>query len=104
MCRLVVNVYKHGDGRSLNELRSVCPEYLDDPFGGLSGEFSDPKYKDHTHLKVNDEQFQAFSDAILAFWRDVPNNVFERQINNVPQWFENAVIKDCPNSQQTSKT
>lgn len=103
-CRLVVNVHKHGDGKSLDELKNHYPDYLDDPFAGSGGDISDPKYRNHTHLKVNDEQFQAFSDAILAFWRDVPENVFDSQITNMPQWFENAIIKDRANSQQTSKT
>lgn len=103
-CRLVVNVHKHGDGKSLDELKNSYPEYLDDPFSGSGGGFSDLKYRDHTHLKVNDEQFQAFSDAILAFWRDVPENVLASQVGNVPPWFEKAVTKDRANSQQTSKT
>ncbi|MDT6995080.1 hypothetical protein [Burkholderia cenocepacia] len=103
-CRLVVNVHKHGDGKSLDELKNHYPDYLDDPFADSGGDISDPKYRDHTHLKVNDEQFQVFSDAILAFWRDVPENVFDSQIANMPQWFENAIIKDRANSQQTSKT
>lgn len=102
-CRLVVNVHKHGDGKSLDDVRNDYPEYLDDHFASSGGGFSDLKYRDHTNLKVNDEQFQAFSDAILAFWRDVPNNVFESQITNVPQWFENAIKKDRDNSQKTSK-
>ncbi|EYS86153.1 hypothetical protein CF68_06870 [Cupriavidus sp. SK-4] len=103
MCRLAVNVYKHGDGKSLDELKNNYPEYLGDPLAG-SGGFSDPKYRNHTHLKVNDEQFQAFSDAILAFWRDVPENVLDSEVDNVPQWFENAILKDRANSQKTSKT
>src|SRR5205085_11651478 len=93
-CRLVVNVYKHGEGKSLDELRSNFPEYLDDPFHGSGGTFSDTKYRDHSHLKVSDAQFQAFSDAILAFWRDVPENVFDSQVIDVPDWFGKAILKD----------
>lgn len=92
-CRLVVNVYKHGEGRSLEELKQNYSEHLGDPFGG-AGAFSDVKYRDHTHLKVTDDQFQAFSDAILAFWRDVPENVFESTIPSVPDWFGKAIFKD----------
>lgn len=93
-CRLVVNVYKHGDGKSLNELRSNFPEYLDDPFHGSGGAFSDARYRDHSHLKVSDAQFQAFSDAILAFWGDVPENVFDTQVTDVPDWLGKAILKD----------
>lgn len=101
-CRLVVNVYKHGKGKSLEELKQKYPEYLDDPFSG-TGAFSDMKYRDHTHLKVSDEQFQAFSDAIIAFWRDVPEHVFESKITDVPDWFGKAILKDHADTQQTSK-
>lgn len=59
-CRLVVNVYKHGEGKSLANLKQNYPEYLDDPFKGAGSAFSGTEYRDHTHLKVSDEQFQAF--------------------------------------------
>ncbi|MCM2438505.1 hypothetical protein HGO34_02080 [Agrobacterium vitis] len=102
-CRLVVNVYKHGEGKSLDELKSSFPEYLDDLFNGSGGAFSDTKYRDHTHLKVSDDQFQAFSDAILAFWRDVPENVIDSQMTDVPDWFGKAIMKDRADPQQASK-
>jgi hypothetical protein len=93
-CRLVVNVYKHGEGKSLDELRENFPEYLDDPFRGSGVALSDTKYRDHSHLRVSDAQFQAFSDAISSFWRDVPENVFDSQLTDVPAWFGKAVLKD----------
>ncbi|MCI2808934.1 hypothetical protein [Eoetvoesiella caeni] len=102
-CRLVVNVHKHGDGKSLDDLKNSYPEYLDDPLAGFGEGLSDLKYRDHTHLKVSDEQFQVFSNAILSFWRDVPENVFESQVTDIPQWFDNAMKKDRANSQQTNK-
>lgn len=101
-CRLVVNVYKHGEGKSLDELKSSFPEYIDDPFDGSGGTFSGTNYRDHTHLKVSDEQFQAFSDAILAFWRDVPENIFDSQTTVVPDWFGKAIMKDRANQQQAN--
>lgn len=100
-CRLVVNVYKHGEGKSLDDLRDKFPEYLDDPFKG-TGAFPDTKYRDHTHLRVSDDQFQAFSDAILAFWRDVPENVFDSQMTDVPDWFGKALLKDGADAKQAS--
>jgi hypothetical protein len=33
-CRHVVNVYKHGKGKTLAKLKQNYPEYLDDPFRG----------------------------------------------------------------------
>lgn len=90
-CRLVVNVYKHGEGPSLATLKQHYPEYLDDPFGGSGAAFSGVEHRDHTHLKVRDDQFQAFSDAIVAFWQAVPENIFESKVNHVPDWFRKAI-------------
>jgi hypothetical protein len=103
-CRLVVNVHKHGEGKSLDELRNQFPDYLDDPFNGSGCAFSDTKYRDHSHLKVSDDQLQAFSDAILAFWRDVPENVLDSQMTDVPDWFGKAILKDRAEPEQASKT
>lgn len=91
-CRLVVNVYKHGEGESLAALRTAYPEFLHDPFMG-SG-FSETGHRDHTYLRVSEEQIQAFSDAIIKFWRDAPENVLESQVNDVPAWFGKAIAKD----------
>jgi hypothetical protein len=93
-CRLVVNVYKHGKGKSLDDLRNSFPEYLDDPFKGVDGVLSDMKYHDHKKFKVSDDQFQAFSDTILAFWHNVPENVVDSQMNGVPDWFGKAIQND----------
>lgn len=93
-CRLVVNVYKHGEGKSLDNLKVSFPEYLDDPFKNCGSALSDTRYLDHTHLKISEDQFQGFSDAILAFWHDVPENVVESQVTNVPDWFSKAIQKD----------
>lgn len=93
-CRLVVNVYKHGEGKSLDDLKKKDPEYLDDPFSGSGGAFSGVEHRDHTHLKVTKDQFQAFSDAIVAFWQAVPENIFESQVKDVPDWFGKALLKD----------
>lgn len=102
-CRLAVNIYKHGKGKSLEDLRQKYPEYLANPFGGSDAAFSAVEYRDHTHLKVNDEQFQAFSDAIVAFWHAVPENIFESKVNDVPDWFGKAILKDRTGRNQASK-
>lgn len=93
-CRLVVNVYKHGKGKSLEDLKDKYPEYLEDPFRGFGGGFSDVEYRDHTHLKVTKDQFQAFSGAIVEFWHAVPENILKSQVKDVPDWFGNALLKD----------
>lgn len=101
-CRLVVNVYKHGEGSSLDDLRQKFPEYLDDPFKGSGGTFSSVTHRDYTHLMVSEEQFQAFSDAIVAFWRAVPESIFESMVDDVPDWFGKAILKNRTGQQQAS--
>jgi len=93
-CRLVVNVYKHGKGNSLDELKSNHPDYLSDPLGEMKGPFGGVEFLDHSHLFVSDEQLQEFSDAIVSFWKDVPSKIFAREGMNVPAWFEKARSKD----------
>lgn len=102
-CRLVVNVHKHGKGRSLDELKQKYPQYLDDPFSGSGGAFSNVRYRDHTHLKVNDDQFQAFGDAIVAFWKEAPENVFDSHVKDVPDWFGEALVKSGAGRRQRGK-
>jgi hypothetical protein len=84
-------------------LKQSYTEYLSDPFSGVGSAFSDMKYRDHTHLKVNDDQFQAFADAIVAFWKDVPENIFESMVTDVPDWFGKAILKDRDGQLRTSK-
>ena len=93
-CRLVVNVYKHGEGRSLDELKQKYPEYLDPRFISSDDAFPGTKFGDYKHLKVSDDQFRGFADAIAAFWREVPENVFESKVIDVPDWFGKAILKD----------
>lgn len=102
--RLVVNVYKHGEGKSLDELKMHYPDYLDDPFSDENEPFSGAKHLDHSHLAVSDKQIHGFSDAILAFWQDVPENVFASQITDIPKWLESALQKDHAQQKKASMT
>ncbi|EPC02177.1 hypothetical protein L861_15825 [Litchfieldella anticariensis FP35 = DSM 16096] len=93
-CRLVVNVYKHGKGRSLNDLKQLYPEYLSDPLVHIGGVFSGINYLDYDHLSVSDGQLQRFSDAIVSFWKDVPENILDREDLEVPGWFAKVMLDD----------
>lgn len=93
-CRLVVNVYKHGKGNSFDELKEKYPEYLPDALSKISEAFSSLGYLDYTHLVVSENQLQGFSDAIVAFWKDVPKDVFEHEDLEVPGWFARAMSVD----------
>lgn len=93
-CRLVVNVFKHGDGTSLSELKQQNPEFLYNPFQSFDGYISDVKHLDHTALKVSDKHIKEFSDAIIAFWADVPDQIVNVPTASLPKWFEQAVERD----------
>lgn len=89
-CSYVVNVYKHGDGDSLERLKAEHPEYLRPLFLG-----EDPlerAWLDHTHLEVTDAQFEEFSDSIAQFWQSIPESI-DGETAEVPQWLEDALRK-----------
>lgn len=94
-CRLVVNVYKHGDGPSLSELAKSYPQFLEHPLEAMRGQVGEkwfaPSYE---HLKVSDKDLDAFSAAIHEFWKDIPENVFNSQITSPPSWLIKAINKD----------
>ena len=94
-CRLVVNVYKHGDGPSLGELANTYPRLLEHPLEAMRGQVGQkwfaPSYE---HLKISDQDLENFSAAIQSFWRDFPENVFGSQITNPPSWLFKAIDKD----------
>lgn len=91
--RLVVNVFKHGDGASLDGLRDKYPEFFPDPLGGGGGYLS--RFLDHTSMVVMDEHADQFSAAILEFWQAVPDEMWIMQDEiEVPNWFEKAYRKD----------
>ena len=73
-CRIVVNVYKHGKGPSLDELEKRFPQFIvkvitDDP--ALS-----PTKLDHEEVVVTEEQFLKIARAIRTFWVSFPARLF----------------------------
>ena len=91
ICHLVVNVYKHGNGNSFKELKEKAPE-IAGPKDELPGFFLSAL--DYTNVEVTDADLNRFSDAIVAFWKDVPENVFFSQLSGEPKWLKKAVEKD----------
>ena len=91
ICHLVVNVYKHGNGNSFKELKEKAPE-IAGAKDELPGFFLSAL--DYTNLEVGDADLERFSDAIVAFWQDVPENVFFSQLSGEPKWLKKAVEKD----------
>lgn len=94
-CRLVVNVYKHGDGPSLIRLDKAYPQFLVHPLADIFGEDSLLlDQKSHEHMQVSDTDLDAFAYAITQFWKEVPENVFDSQITNAPTWLTKSIEKD----------
>ncbi|WP_222594631.1 hypothetical protein, partial [Acetobacter oeni] len=73
--QLVVNIYKHGKGRSLNQLAKAYGEYVRDPIRQWTPEgmaFG----LDHEWLTVTDEHFGQFANAIRDFWQEMPERLY----------------------------
>lgn len=87
--RLVVNVFKHGEGRSLDDIRQRHPEFLRE----YSRHWST---LDDTDLEVTDEHVEQFAAAVESFWRELPPTVTfgEDAALDVPDEFEKAWNKD----------
>ncbi len=73
-CRLIVNVHKHGKGKSLDQLAYRCPEFLRVPFVPSLPGVTIPL--DHEWLAVTAEQFDRLAGALRAFWTAFPGRLF----------------------------
>lgn len=91
--RLVVNVFKHGNGSSLNDLGQSFPEFLTDPLGvEIEFELSE-RFIDYTKLRVSERHLDQFSEAIVEFWSAVPAAINQEGLA-FPAWFERVLLKD----------
>jgi hypothetical protein len=81
-----VNVFKHGEGSSFEQLKSLYPDYIDRRRLNL--------------IKVNVDQLKGFSEAVAEFWSAVLENILASQIVSVPAWFETVI----PNTRRIAIT
>lgn len=88
--RLVVNVFKHGEGKSLDDLRRLYPEYVP------SLNEWPLTCSDDTDMVLTDTHLDEFADAIEAFWRTLPTElVFDfSQSFHVPDEFDKGYRRD----------
>lgn len=93
-CRLVVNAYKHGDGGALDDLKKSHPDFIDNPFASMGQQSVFWDVLGHQNLKVTDIHLDEFSNAIIEFWKAVPENTMVSDINSFPNWLEKAAKKD----------
>lgn len=87
---LVVNVYKHGNGQSFDTLKQLAPDLV----GGKERPAYFVSALDYSALKVGEADLAQFAEAITAFWRAVPVNIFFSQVGELPKWFEKALRKE----------
>lgn len=90
-CRLIVNIYKHGNGDSLNDLREIYPEYF---FDYSEEEFNKGAWYDHSSVILKDESIEEFSSSILEFWRVIPERFFDNDDLIAPDWLNKALLDD----------
>ncbi len=90
-CRLIVNIYKHGNGDSLIDLRKKYPEYF---YDYSEQEFNKGDWYDHTSVILKDEYLTEFSEAILEFWRKIPERFFNTEDLIGPDWLNDALDAD----------
>jgi hypothetical protein len=94
ICRLVVNVFKHGDGKAFKELGDRSPNFLRNPTALRFPELLEGWRLHHNDLTVTDEHLREFSKAIIAFWRAVPERLWKSPEVVFPSWIEKALRSD----------
>ncbi|WP_227063438.1 hypothetical protein [Acinetobacter pittii] len=91
--RLIVNVYKHGNGNSFNDLKKEYPKYIRD-FDPNSPTSSIPDYYDHEDLIISDRDLIELASAIEKFWNKLPSTFDFNNFKNVPQWLRDSYKVD----------
>lgn len=91
--RLVVNVFKHGEGVAFKDLKRKFPQFIPSINEGTES----CAHVDHTYMKVGEENLEPFSEAILDFWGSVPNNLcIDSEVDalDVPKFYADALRAD----------
>jgi len=45
-------------------------------------------------LNITDDTLHVFSEAVIRFWNDIPENTFLEDLEKLPNWFTTALGKD----------
>lgn len=88
-CRLVVNVYKHGAGSSLDQLAEKYGQYLRNYSQGSGNPWGN--FVRHDQLQLDEDGLRDFFEALKAFWMYVPAEAISSSAASVPAWFEKAL-------------
>lgn len=84
-CHIVVNVYKHGKGTSLQLLHTQYPKYLPDPLALNGYSWGGEDFIDYQWLHVTNEDFEEFAQAMDDFWITMPERLFFKFPDEQPQ-------------------
>jgi hypothetical protein len=71
-CRLVVNTYKHGRGKSMDELIALRPDLFHHPLAEMKIDVGQDDHFDHEWLEISEADVRAFASAMEEFWREFP--------------------------------
>ena len=94
-CRLVVNVYKHGEGQALESLKDHHSDLIAaDLLNATSNRSLAQRILGYRQLKVTDSHLDEFSNAIVDFWAAMPVTITEDSFRNWPSWLKKAVAQD----------
>lgn len=85
---LIVNVFKHGNGASLLQLKKDFPNFVKDPIRKFEGPIVDlilsgEEYVDHSFLDINEKNIDDFATSISEFWEAIPEKIFYKKL---PKW------------------
>lgn len=78
ICRLLVNVYKHGNGESFDELLRNDYTYVDKN-DNVPLSKDDKNYWHYSDLEISAEHIDLFSNTINKFWSNFPENLMASQ-------------------------
>ncbi len=95
-CRLFVNVYKHGNGGAFDDIKAKHPKSIRTLVGATSFSL---EYANHKRLIITEDDIDEFSNAIINFWKDVPEWIYEKENMIFPSWYNKAYKKDRLNQQ-----
>jgi len=86
----VVNVFKHGDGKSFESLKTSSPEYF--RRNDMLEEVWGNDYIRYEDLTISEVQFDEFVESISEFWNNIPEYTYSNQATEkLPTWFKNLL-------------
>lgn len=96
--RLLVNVFKHGEGASLRTLSERYPNRIQNQLTGDAELGWGVSHHNYASIRVSQGAVDRLSNAIINFWNDVPENTSIAAIEEMPNWFGRAYTKDRQNT------